>query len=40
VMLATGLRIAGIKSYAVGNMLPALLLAMPISAAWARLVAG
>ncbi|HDG1669702.1 TPA: DUF554 domain-containing protein [Kluyvera ascorbata] len=33
-LLATGLRICGIKMFAVVNMLPALLLAMPISAAW------
>lgn len=34
-LLATGLRICGIKMFAVVNMLPALLLAMPLSAAWA-----
>lgn len=33
-LLATGLRICGIKMFAVVNMLPALLLAMPFSAAW------
>lgn len=33
-LLATGLRICGIKMFAVVNMLPALLLAMPISAVW------
>ena len=33
-LLATGLRICGIKMFAVVNMLPALLLAMPLSAAW------
>ncbi|XXD08134.1 DUF554 domain-containing protein [Klebsiella sp. R445] len=33
-LLATGLRICGIKMFAVVNMLPALLLAMPISLAW------
>jgi uncharacterized protein len=37
VLLATGLRVAGVKSFAVANMLPALVLAIPISAAWARL---
>ena len=37
VMLATGLRICGIKSFPVANMLPALLLAMPISALWSRM---
>ncbi|WP_282295365.1 MULTISPECIES: DUF554 domain-containing protein [unclassified Stenotrophomonas] len=35
-MLATGLRICGIKSFPVANMLPALILAMPISALWVR----
>lgn len=33
-LVATGLRICGIKMFAVVNMLPALLLAMPISVAW------
>ena len=33
-LLATGLRICGIKMFAVVNMLPALVLAMPLSAAW------
>lgn len=33
-LLATGLRICGIKMFAVVNMLPTLLLAMPLSAAW------
>lgn len=33
-LLATGLRICGIKMFAVVNMLPALILAMPLSAAW------
>jgi uncharacterized membrane protein YqgA involved in biofilm formation len=36
IMVATGFRIAGIKPFAVANMLPALFLAMPISAAWAH----
>ncbi|RXY82515.1 hypothetical protein DD571_32895, partial [Klebsiella pneumoniae] len=31
---ATGLRFCGIKMFAVVNMLPALVLAMPFSAAW------
>ncbi len=39
VMLATGLRICGIKSFPIVNMLPALLLAMPVSAAWAHFFA-
>lgn len=34
VMLATGLRICGIKQFAVANMLPALLIAMPVTALW------
>lgn len=37
IMLATGLRICGIKIFPIVNMLPALLLVMPISALWARL---
>jgi uncharacterized membrane protein YqgA involved in biofilm formation len=35
-MLATGFRICGIKTFPVANMLPALLLAMPISHLWTR----
>lgn len=35
-MLATGFRICGIKVFPVANMLPALLLAMPISALWSH----
>lgn len=34
-LLATGLRICGIKMFAVANMLPALIIAMPLSALWA-----
>lgn len=34
IMLATGLRISGIKSFAIANMLPALVLVMPISYLW------
>jgi len=37
IMLATGFRITGIKPFAVANMLPALFLAMPVTAAWLRL---
>ena len=33
-MVATGLRICGIKLFPVANMLPALVLAMPVSALW------
>ena len=36
IMIATGVRVAEIKPFAVANMLPALLLVMPISAFWAR----
>jgi len=39
VMLATGLRICGIKLFPVVNMLPALVLAMPCSALWSRFFA-
>ncbi|SCC54967.1 DUF554 domain-containing protein [Kosakonia oryziphila] len=38
-LLATGLRICGIKMFAVANMLPALVIAMPISALWAAFFA-
>lgn len=34
IMLVTGLRISGIKAFPVANMLPALLLVMPISHLW------
>lgn len=36
IMLATGMRICGIKIFPIVNMLPALVLILPISAAWAR----
>jgi len=36
IMIATGLRVAEIKPFAVANMLPSLFLVMPISALWAR----
>ncbi|WES67519.1 DUF554 domain-containing protein [Superficieibacter sp. HKU1] len=36
-LLATGLRICGIKMFAVANMLPALVIAMPLSALWTTL---
>lgn len=32
--VATGLRISGIKMFSIGNMLPGLLIAMPVSALW------
>jgi hypothetical protein len=38
ILVATGFRIADIKNFAVANMLPALVLVMPISALWARFV--
>ena len=38
IMLATGFRIAGIKPFAIANLLPALLLVMPISYLWAKYV--
>jgi uncharacterized protein len=38
IMVATGLRIAGIKAIPVANMLPALLLVMPFSALWLHFV--
>ena len=37
IMLATGLRICGILSFSVANMIPALFLIFPFSALWARL---
>ncbi len=40
VMLATGLRICGIKSFPVANMIPCLFFAMPISALWVKYVVG
>lgn len=36
IMLATGLRICGIKMFPIVNMLPALFLTMPCSALWSR----
>ena len=36
IMMATGLRICGIKIFPIVNMLPALLLVMPISALWSH----
>lgn len=38
IMLATGLRICGIKTFPVANMLPSLVLAMPFSYLWATYV--
>ncbi|WP_373699559.1 DUF554 domain-containing protein [Neisseria dentiae] len=39
IMLATGLRICGIKSFPVANMLPGLVLVMPISYLWGTYIA-
>ena len=36
IMLATGLRMSGVKVFPIVNMLPALILAMPFSALWTR----
>jgi uncharacterized membrane protein YqgA involved in biofilm formation len=38
IMLATGLRISGIKSFPIASMLPALVLVMPISYLWSTYV--
>ncbi|PBI77837.1 hypothetical protein A8A01_13770 [Ewingella americana] len=38
IMLAAGFRISGIKSIAVGNLLPALVLVMPISHYWSLFI--
>ncbi|PKE29502.1 hypothetical protein CWS43_15760 [Rahnella sp. AA] len=38
IMLAAGFRISGIKSIAVGNLLPALILVMPISHYWSLFI--
>lgn len=35
-MLATGLRISGIKSFPIANMLPAMIIVMPISYLWVK----
>ncbi|MCY0386653.1 DUF554 domain-containing protein [Robbsia sp. Bb-Pol-6] len=37
-MFATGLRICGIKSFPVASMLPALVIVMPLSLLWGRLI--
>lgn len=39
IMLATGFRISGIKAFPVANMIPALILVMPISYLWTTFVA-
>lgn len=38
IMLATGLRICGIKVFPIANMLPAMFIIMPITAFWAHIV--
>ncbi|MBP2194955.1 DUF554 domain-containing protein [Pantoea cypripedii] len=38
IMLAAGFRIAGIKSFPVANMLPALILVMPVSYLWSMYI--
>jgi uncharacterized membrane protein YqgA involved in biofilm formation len=38
IMLATGLRISGIKSFPVANMIPGLILVMPISHLWTTFI--
>lgn len=38
IMLATGFRICGVKPFPVANMLPALVLAMPLSYLWSQIV--
>lgn len=38
IMLATGMRICGIKIFPIVNMLPSLLLIMPISALWLKML--
>jgi hypothetical protein len=36
IMFATGFQICGIVSFPIANMLPSLLIAMPISALWVQ----
>lgn len=38
IMLATGFRICGIKPFPVADMIPALIMVMPLSRAWAALI--
>lgn len=38
IMLATGFRICGVKAFPVANMIPALVIVMPISSMWAHFV--
>jgi uncharacterized membrane protein YqgA involved in biofilm formation len=39
IMLATGLRICGIKAFPIANMLPALFVVMPLSSLWLTFLA-
>ncbi|MTI15978.1 DUF554 domain-containing protein [Rhodobacteraceae bacterium RKSG542] len=38
IMLATGFRIAGIRSFPIANLLPGLLIVMPLSALWCSVI--
>lgn len=38
IMLTTGLRVSGIKSYPIANMLPALLFVMPLTYLWVKFI--
>lgn len=38
IMLATGFRISGIKAFPVANMIPALILVIPLSHLWTTFV--
>jgi uncharacterized membrane protein YqgA involved in biofilm formation len=38
IMLATGFRISGIKAFPIGNMLPAVLIVMPVSYLWTAFI--
>lgn len=40
IMLATGFRICGIKSFPIANMLPALIIVMPLSHFWVTVIAN
>lgn len=37
-MVATGFRIAGIKSFLIANMLPSMVLVMPFSYLWSHII--
>ncbi|MDR3435389.1 DUF554 domain-containing protein [Telmatospirillum sp.] len=40
IMLATGFRICGIKAFPIANLLPALVIVMPLSFLWSKYVVG